>query len=193
MMQASALLAEDSHVCGFPKGKPNPFKAHTHTHTHTHNFFVVQFTLSLSLDIVYIQHRCSIGCPNCTGIGSHSAVSLCGGSMQPTLPKYAWTMNRWAVEGSVNDSYRFNPWRAPGSAPVNDACGMAGGTTPNHAGPGDAVFAPTEFAKMGDLGSKVLQPAPSGTVWTIGDEVEVSWGIRYNHGGGYQYVHSHVL
>ena len=31
-------------------------------------------------------------------------------------------MNIHAVEGAVNDSYRFNPWRAPGSAPVIDPC-----------------------------------------------------------------------
>lgn len=36
-------------------------------------------------------------------------------------------MNIDAVEGSEEDSYRFNPWRAPGHAPVVDACGMAGG------------------------------------------------------------------
>jgi hypothetical protein len=27
-----------------------------------------------------------------------------------TLPRKAWTMNFNAIEGSVNDSYRFNPW-----------------------------------------------------------------------------------
>eukprot|EP00316_Scyphosphaera_apsteinii_P005353 CAMPEP_0119349492 /NCGR_PEP_ID=MMETSP1333-20130426/109577_1 /TAXON_ID=418940 /ORGANISM="Scyphosphaera apsteinii, Strain RCC1455" /LENGTH=263 /DNA_ID=CAMNT_0007362089 /DNA_START=323 /DNA_END=1114 /DNA_ORIENTATION=- len=96
-------------------------------------------------------------------------------------------MNRWAVEGSVNDSYRFNPWRAPGAAPVFDACGMAGGTVPSQRGPGDAVYAATQFATMGDLGSHTLKQQPSGTVWTAGSAVEVSWGIRYNHGGGYQY------
>lgn len=57
---------------------------------------------------------------------------------------------------------------------------MAGGTLPQHAGPGEAVFANNTFAAMGDLGSKVLQPAPSGTVWTVGTSVKVSWGIRYN-------------
>ena len=37
-------------------------------------------------------------------------------------PKY-FTMNRWVVPGSINDTYRYNPWRAPGAAPVEDACG----------------------------------------------------------------------
>ena len=31
------------------------------------------------------------------------------------------------VEFSEEDSYRYNPWRAPGRAPVVDACGQAGG------------------------------------------------------------------
>lgn len=66
---------------------------------------------------------------------------------------------------------------------MTDACGMAGGTVPAHRGPGDAVFAATVFATMGDLGSQVLPPAPSGVQWAAGSAVEVAWGIRYNHGG----------
>ena len=136
---------------------------------------------------LWFSQGCSIGCEACTGVGSHSNASLCNASTLPTLPKHAWTMNRWAVEGSVNDTYRYNPWRRPGSAPVVDACGQAGGTMPWHAGPGVAVFANTSFARFGQLGSKVLPPAPSGTVWESGASVEVSWGLRFNHGGGYQY------
>ena len=45
---------------------------------------------------------------------------------------------------------------------------------------GDAVFANNTFASMGDLGSKVLPQAPSSTVWTAGEAVEVSWGIRFS-------------
>ena len=43
-----------------------------------------------------------------------------------TLPKEAWTLNVGAEEGSEEDVYRYNPWRAPGYAPVVDPCGMAG-------------------------------------------------------------------
>ncbi len=137
---------------------------------------------------LWFSQGCSIGCTSCTGIGSHTNTSLCKApATQATLPRYAWTMNRGAAEGSPNDTYRFNPWRAPGSAPVFDACGMAGGTSPEHAGAGEAVFAKTQFAEQGDLGSIVLPPAPSGTIWTTGSTVEVSWAIRFNHGGGYQY------
>ena len=54
----------------------------------------------------------------------------------------------------MSEVFQFNPWRAPGTAPVADACGMAGGgpvATPQ----GDGVFMETKFAKQGDLGSKV--------------------------------------
>ena len=34
------------------------------------------------------------------------------------LPKEFWTLNMHAVPGATNDSYQFNPWRAPGTAPV---------------------------------------------------------------------------
>ncbi len=33
----------------------------------------------------------------------------------------------------------------------------------------------------------MLNPVSSGTVWEAGSEVRVSWGIRFNHGGGYSY------
>ena len=44
-----------------------------------------------------------------------------------------------------------------------------------------------KWAKMGDLGSRVLPYSPSGTKWMAGSSVEVGFGITYNHGGGYQY------
>ena len=136
---------------------------------------------------LWFSQGCSIGCDKCTGIGSHSAVNICGSDTQPTLPYHAWTMNRGVVDGSADDSYRYNPWRKPGAAPVNDACGMAGGTVPSQAGPGEAIFNNNSFASMGDLGSRALPTAPSGTIWKAGEAVEVTWGIRFNHGGGYQY------
>jgi hypothetical protein len=93
-----------------------------------------------------------------------------------------------AVEGSDEDSYRFNPWRAPGFAPVVDPCGMAGGEHGyQHLG-GDSVFYNTSIASMGMHGTH-LPPTPSNIRprWTAGTSVEVAWGVRYNHGGGYAY------
>ena len=33
----------------------------------------------------------------------------------------------------------------------------------------------------------MLPKTPTNASWAAGTDVEVSWGIRYNHGGGYQY------
>jgi hypothetical protein len=41
---------------------------------------------------------------------------------------------------SANDTYQFNPWRAPGAAPVADACGQAGGNLPSEGRGGEAKF-----------------------------------------------------
>ena len=136
---------------------------------------------------LWFSQGCSIYCPSCTGIGSHAAVSLCNATKEPTLPKYAWTMNRGAPENGLADSYKHSPWRAPGSAPTTDACGTAGGTAYANHGPGDADFNNNSLARMGDLGSGVLPKGKAQATWRRGENVEVSWGIRYNHGGGYQY------
>merc|ERR1711865_113011 len=40
------------------------------------------------------------------------------------------TYNTQAEGGSDADFYQYSPWRAPGSAPVIDACGSAGGRHP---------------------------------------------------------------
>jgi len=85
------------------------------------------------------------------------------------------------------DIYRHNPWRAPGSAPVLDACGLAGGTPwrANVSEWGD--FVDNRYAAHGDAGSKVLAPLPTGVVWKAGGEAEAVWQIGANHGGGYSY------
>ena len=120
-------------------------------------------------------------------------------------------MNIHAIEGAEEDAYRYNPWRAPGYAPVADACGftslrpfmrnalrafasdpcacfhaggLAGGKGPHQGIGGDSSFTTTPLATMGDLGSRVLKPSANKTQWKAGTSVEVAWGIRYNHGGG---------
>ena len=62
---------------------------------------------------------------------------------------------------------------------------MAGGT-PKSGGYG-ATYKTTQHAKQGDFGSQSLPFTPTKTVWKVGSEVEVSWTIQANHGGGYQY------
>lgn len=96
------------------------------------------------------------------------------------------TVNRQAVAGSDEDWTKFNPWRAPGSAPIFDPCGRAGGApgpTPGH-----GEFTNTTYAKFGDLGSQVLPKMFSGAVWPAGSVQTAMWTARTNHGGGFQVV-----
>lgn len=106
-----------------------------------------------------------------------------------TLPKKAWTLNIAAEEGSVEDAYKFNPWRAPGYAPVIDPCGQAGGKYKNQTIGGDSIYSTTPLATMGDMGSKLpkLPASFKQAKWVAGEYAEVAWGPLYNHGGGYQY------
>lgn len=154
---------------------------------------------------------CSIGCEYCATDPRHPAnngsiptrqitgawphddkagfrTAYCDAPGKSVLPKPYWTMNRHAVEGAVNDSYRYNPWRAPGSAPVVDPCGQAGGKYAQTPMGGDSTFVTTAYSTMGDLGSK-LPPTAADRVpnWVAGTDVQVAFGMRYNHGGGYQY------
>merc|ERR1712061_446959 len=49
------------------------------------------------------------------------------------------------------------------------------------------AYKATKFAKQGDLGSRVLKPRPSGTIWTKGSLVKTRWQQTAGHGGGYQF------
>jgi hypothetical protein len=78
---------------------------------------------------LYWSQGCSIGCDVCATNLTNGKIPLgpiagnepktnkagfrksyCDNpSTNSTLPRWAWSMNIGAVEGSVNDSYRFNP------------------------------------------------------------------------------------
>mmetsp|Transcript_90319 Transcript_90319/g.170273 ORF Transcript_90319/g.170273 Transcript_90319/m.170273 type:complete len:368 (+) Transcript_90319:12-1115(+) len=138
---------------------------------------------------LWFSQGCTIGCPECDPSASFPwDKDICGNGMEPTIcdPMHR-TLNTAAKCGSEDDWTKHNPWRAPGSAPVYDACGKAGGQ--NHCTPyqGAAYYISTKHAKVGDLGSKVLPYMPSGTVWMAGEMVKTAWTINANHGGGYQY------
>lgn len=98
---------------------------------------------------------------------------------------YFRTYNRGVEAMSPEDIYQWNPWRAPGSAPVFDPCGMAGGSPAWTAT--QLSFIDTVNNKQGDLGSKTLPKTPTGVVWKMGASVETKWAVRANHGGGYLY------
>ena len=106
---------------------------------------------------------------------NHSA-SICASDLR--------TYNVNATCGADDDWYYFAPWRAPGSAPVLDSCGMAGGR-PWPPGDFGATFHNTSNNVIGDKGTEVLPKAPSGVSWAAGSIQEVSWTIEANHGGGY--------
>eukprot|EP00965_Chrysotila_dentata_P218692 6190716-Pleurochrysis_carterae.AAC.1 len=79
------------------------------------------------LSCQWFSQGCTIGCGACTGDHTHKSGSVCNRTMAPTLPdvpKYR-TFNR-ARKDPRGDWTAAHPWRAPGHAPVYDACGVAG-------------------------------------------------------------------
>jgi len=97
------------------------------------------------------------------------------------------TVNTGAECGAPDDFFYYSPWRRPGSAPVIDTCGIAGGRLPGQgAGGFGAQYQNTTHAKLGDRGSK-LAPMPSQASWKVGATVDVAWTLQANHGGGYSY------
>jgi len=134
----------------------------------------------------WYSQGCFIGCPECDHMSGRRQVDLCGLGKTPTLPDQFRTVNRNATAGSPQDIYKHNPWRAPGTAPVADACGLAGGTPWPQEVSEAGDYTTTKFAHHGMNGT-ALPELDSGTVWTIGLEAEVTWQVENNHGGGYSY------
>jgi len=134
------------------------------------------------LSCLWFSQGCGIGCPECTLDNSDFFTSPCNSTKQPTVndPQFR-TFNRLG-EDPEGDWTASHPWRAPGSAPVLDACGVAGGSTRNN--DNAAGYAPSGH-RMRDRGSQL--PPAAAARWTAGAIVEVSWAIWANHGGGYQY------
>ena len=85
-----------------------------------------------------------------------------------------------ATPFSKEDITRWNPWRAPGRAPLYDPGGMAGGAPVWRKTA--LTYYDTQYAKQGDLGTEVLPPNPTGVVWEAGATVETKWTVRANHG-----------
>ena len=110
----------------------------------------------------WFSQGCTIGCKTCTGVKARAQVDICGSGMKAKVcDSRLRTYNIGAPCNTDKDIYKHNPWRAPGTAPVFDPCGKAGGGYPGAEGPGAADFINTSLAKHGDLGSEVLKPGPS--------------------------------
>ena len=117
------------------------------------------------------------GCTAATGNGQKA--TICASSLR--------SINTQAECGSVDDIYFYSPWRHPGSAPVIDACGSAGGRYPGQpTGAAGAQYRNTSLTHEGQRGSE-LPPMPSQASWKAGGSYEVGWTVAANHGGGYAY------
>jgi len=140
--------------------------------------------------VFWFSQGCTPGCEKCDHNGTrmpnwdHCAATR-KEPFAPTLDPLYRSANRNATPGSKEDIWKFQPWRSPGLAPVNDPCGMAGGTPQAAFNGGE--YTPTKYAKQGDLGSTTLKPRQTGVTWKRGGVANVSWYIAFNHGGGYSY------
>lgn len=104
---------------------------------------------------------------------------ICKNPLNATIcdPKLR-TVNTGAECGGPDDYFFYSPWRRPGSAPVIDACGTAGGRIPGQgAGGFGAQYQNTTHARIGDLGSR-LPHTPSGVTWKAGIAYEVAWTLQ---------------
>lgn len=150
---------------------------------------------------LWFNEGCQIGCASCTGFfpaGVNCTTPNLNGSwpmcltkdqpfcdtvMEPTLndPKY-----RTFPDSHLKPAGKYNPWRAPGHAPVVNSCGIAGGWVTDMGWVGHAQGgSPPPGFSYGAAGTDL--PESPKTVWIVGSKVEVAWQIWANHGGGYQY------
>jgi hypothetical protein len=132
-------------------------------------------------NFLWFNQGCSIGCKECDGGPSNpNTRDRCKSGMKPTNndPRYRG-LNREVLAMSTQDVYQWNPWRAPGNAPVHGPCGVAGGAV--HRDSTGSPYVDTPFAKQGDHGI-ILPRNPTGIVWPSGGRAEVKMSVRANHG-----------
>jgi len=152
----------------------------------------------------YFSNGCTIGCDACDGTSRgpipsssdpfwHRKFNQCPNGTNSTASATICdpakrTVNTGAACGADDDWYFYSPWRRPGSAPVFDSCGLAGGHPPPACKDScfGGLYVNTSHASLGDAGS-ALPRMPAQAVWRAGELVNVSWVIEANHGGGYIY------
>lgn len=102
---------------------------------------------------------------------------------EPTVNAAPFRTYNVEISSGPRDFSRYNPWRAPGSAPViGSGCGRAGGGPIRMFNGGTAK----EFGLAQNMDGIDL-PSVNHTVWRRGTEEEVAWAVNANHGGGYSY------
>lgn len=132
---------------------------------------------------LWFNQGCTMGCEKCSGKGIvYPDIPDCKNHAEPTVNDKK--ERTWNLNNLITDYTKHHPWRYPGSAPVENPCGLAGGwyTKGQKGNGGDA---PPGFPQGSD--GKALPKLLEQTLWVVGSTVEVAWGITANHGGGYQY------
>jgi len=130
----------------------------------------------------WYQVGCYIGCPECSSQGkSLYPKPACSNPIEPTNNDPNTRSWDPLTQSKQGDFTKYNPWRAPGKAPVVDPCGDASG----YQNPGAYAEIPKGY-KAFDKGSEVL-PEGKPTYWKAGGAAEVGWALSAQHGGGYSY------
>jgi len=146
---------------------------------------------------LWFTQGAQIGCKNATGTPTSKQIAgsvimgiTCEEHAEPTIPFRDQKLGTYNLKFHATrpstwiDWTKNNPWRFPGSAPVEDPCGVAGGWY--HAGTMGSGGFPPFGIPQGKRGSE-LPKLMKETVWIAGGVAEVAWAIQANHGGGYQY------
>lgn len=133
---------------------------------------------------LWFNDGCRIGCTYCSAVGwtpqglMPGCVAEWGQPMKPTLPeKY-----RSYADFGPDPSLYSNPWMAPGYAPVDSPCGVAGGHWTQH---GELGNSPPRGLSYG-FDQRYL-PTTVVTDWKAGSVQEVAVDVSANHGGGYAF------
>ena len=150
--------------------------------------------------MLWFNQGCSIGCDKpsgdtCSKIKVDGLYSTCcdktDGLMEPTLESKGkggpnsdslsprtYSNAEHPGAGFV-DGTKYDPWRAPGHAPIGDPCGIAGGWGTEGA-PGNGGVPPPGF-KQGTRGSS-LPASKEPVIWKAGGTAQAAWGVVANHG-----------
>jgi hypothetical protein len=133
---------------------------------------------------LWFNEGCQVGCERCKGhVDSVVAfldpyIYCFKRSQEPTLDMDSELVT---YPPGMKGASKYNPWYAPGHAPVFSPCGLAAGQA-NGSYPKNGDVPPAGF-QPGFDGRDLNQTTP--TVWPIGSIQEVAWSIAANHGGGY--------
>jgi len=135
----------------------------------------------------WYSQGCFIGCDTCDHLSGRQQTDLCGSGAKRTIDEKFRTCNLDAVPGSPQDIYRHNPWSAPGTAPVANPCGLAGGTPWAEEVSEAGDYTATKYAHHGMRGTELPSLNETEVKWTTGGQAEVTHHTMNNHGGGYHF------